>query len=187
MDEDEFDTVFEKKNDYLSQYNFRDDSKHKHQLSRFGEDNDKFNEDDDEDEEDEFEDMMNRQMDEVNELQEASKKLTINKTEPRPQTHQIRKAKAVASQTKLYDKVATLRIHLQKVQYTVYSLCFSDYLTNIIITHCIHNFSHSKSHKSCQDQVLMLNLWIMWMVKVKEKTMRIFASLLWFQSLVHRQ
>lgn len=117
MDEDEFDTVFEKKNDYLSQFNFRDDSKNKHQLSRFGEDNDKFNEDDEEEEEED--DMLNRQIEAVNELTEASKTLTINKTQIRPQTHQIRKAKAVASQTKLYDKVATLRIHIQKVQYTL--------------------------------------------------------------------
>ena len=89
-DEDEFDTIFEPKTEFISSHtDFKDDSKSKHPLSRLSE-NDK----------DELKIMNNRK---------------DNKSETKPQSFQIRKAKAVAAQTRMYDKIATLRIHLQKV------------------------------------------------------------------------
>merc|ERR1712113_598988 len=68
----------------------------------------------------EFSSMMNKQMDKAERMQKMEenkqhlKVISDDKNKHKPQSFQLRKANAVASQTKLYDKVATLRIHLQK-------------------------------------------------------------------------
>ena len=118
MDEDEFDTIFEKKNEFKAEINIKDHSRNKHKIDRFYQNDYDDEEDEDDDGREEFDKMMKEQMDKADELQKASEQLAVtneSRKEPKPQSFQIRKAKAVAAQTKLYDKVATLRIHLQKV------------------------------------------------------------------------
>eukprot|EP00485_Elphidium_margaritaceum_P011333 CAMPEP_0202710410 /NCGR_PEP_ID=MMETSP1385-20130828/22389_1 /ASSEMBLY_ACC=CAM_ASM_000861 /TAXON_ID=933848 /ORGANISM="Elphidium margaritaceum" /LENGTH=567 /DNA_ID=CAMNT_0049369937 /DNA_START=32 /DNA_END=1735 /DNA_ORIENTATION=- len=72
-----------------------------------------------------FTTLMNQQMDKAQVLQQQEEqhlkvfdddddKQRKDKNNKRPQSFQLRKAKAVALQSKMYDKVATLRIHLQK-------------------------------------------------------------------------
>lgn len=46
--------------------------------------------------------------------------------------HQIRKAKAVALQCKFYDKVASLRIHMQTVEFLLWILVFFSFLVCVL-------------------------------------------------------
>ena len=77
----------------------------------------------------EYSTSMTKQMTKADELQkeveakEKAAKLKI-KIDPRTQSFQLRKANAVRAQTKLYDKMATLRIHLQKVHVILFSVFF---------------------------------------------------------------
>ena len=147
MKEDEFDTLFEDQDENTAGIDpeFQRKKKNKHSIDRFNKD-ESFNE---------FSSMMNKQMDKAEELQKKEQEkqhlqvISDDKNQAQPQSFQLRKAKAVASQTKLYDKVATLRIHLQKV--LVFSL--NSYLRTSLfffVFGCVI-FSHFKSHKNCLD------------------------------------
>jgi len=102
MNEDEFDTLFE---DEVTA-GFDDEDGEEQRAYDEAEQND-FNQ---------VKSLMNKQMDKADELrQQAETEDTFKvKAAAKPHSFQLRKANAVAAQTKMYDKAATLRIHLQK-------------------------------------------------------------------------
>eukprot|EP01083_Nonionella_stella_P086549 240527_1 len=113
MYKEEFDTLFEDQDEQSAGLKLDSLNKpQKHSLDRFN----TADEENATNQLNEFASMMNKQMDKAEEIQKQEQQMKVisDKKELKPQSFQLRKAKAVAAQTKLYDKVATLRIHLQK-------------------------------------------------------------------------